>query len=277
MIRGIISRRQRAGVLKARSAGCQNNKPSGKAMISWFRFLQNFPFGIFLGFIAAMGLFWFLGADLSEDLTRYGTYILTALASLLASAVAFATVIWNGEKQREQRLFASRASLPMALSSLIDLSKRGIDYSLRDNAFLNNPSNAREVEKSLLIPSEIIGILKDCIENESDLDTQLWFARLLSSHQVYYARLTGLISDRYVRANDHYRVQHASEWCMFHALVEHLFDYARKGTKPEKHLGEDRVDIPMYDKPDSLFYSGIMEYNQILIQHLEREIVDGSI
>jgi hypothetical protein len=246
-------------------------------MLKWFEFLKNFPFGIFVGFIAAMGLFWFLGADLSDDLTKYGTYILTALASLLASAVAFATVVWNGEKQREQHLFASRASLPMALSSLIDLSKRGIDYSLRDNAFLNNPSNAREVEKSLLIPSEVMGILKDCIENESDPDTQLWFARLLSSHQVYFARLTSLISDRHILANDLYRAQHASEWCMFHALVEHLFDYARNGTKPEKHLREGRVRIPMYDKPDSPLYADIMEHNQILVRDLERKIADKSI
>jgi hypothetical protein len=246
-------------------------------MTSWFGFLQNFPLGIFLGFVAAIFLFWLLGADLSEDLTNYGTYLLTASASLLASAVAFATVIWNGEKQREQRLFASRASLPMALSRLIDLSKRGIDYSLRDNAFLNDPSNAREVEKSLLIPDGVMSILKDCMENESDPDTRLWFARLLSSHQVYFARLTGMISDRNIRASDLYRAQHASEWCMFHALVEHLFDYARKGTKPEKHLSQDRVDIPMYHNPDSPFYARILEHNQILIRHLEREIAEESI
>lgn len=246
-------------------------------MLKWFQFFKNFPMGIFLGFCFGIIVFWLFGADLSEDLTKYGTYLLTALASLLASAVAFATVIWNGEKQREQRLFASRASLPMALSSLIALSKRGLNYSLRDNAFLNNPANAQEVEKSLLIPDGVMNILRDCIENESDPGIRIWFERLLSSHQVYYARLTGLISDKHIRATDQYRVKHASEWCMFHALVEHLFDYARKGTKPNKHLDQDRVDIAMYDSPGSRFYAQIMAHNETLFQRLESDIADESI
>ncbi|NIY77974.1 hypothetical protein HCZ23_00620 [Celeribacter sp. HF31] len=216
-------------------------------MLSWFRFLRNFPFGIFLGFIAAMGLFWFLEADLNDDLTRYGTYILTALASLLASAAAFATAVWNTERQREARLRAARAALPMALTHLISVARSGIDYSLKSNIFLDDSDNLEEVSNAIEIPPSILEILRSCIEN-SDEETGLWLSLTISRYQVYRSRLLGLIEDTNMPSSDFYRSSYAANWSLYHAIVEHLFRYAREGIRPEASFETQRLHSPMFDR-----------------------------
>ncbi|MBW6418398.1 hypothetical protein [Celeribacter sp. PS-C1] len=188
-----------------------------------------------------------MGADLSEDLTRYGTYILTALASLLASAAAFATAVWNSERQREARLRAARAALPMALTHLTSVAKSGIRYSLKDNVFLNDPANLEKVSKALEIPTEVLEILRANIEN-SDEKTGLWLSLTISRYQVYRSRLLGMIADRDMRSTDEYRVDYAACWALYHAVVGHLYRFAREGVPPEDYFELDRVHSPMFER-----------------------------
>ena len=201
-------------------------------MLKWFEFLKNFPFGIFVGFIAAMTLFWIFGADISDDLTRYGTYVLTAMASLLASAVAFATAVWNAERQRELRLRAARASLPLALSEMVSASRNGYQYAKNTTGWDDIETNFPQLQNDINLSDKTIETIQAVIAS-SDTVTADWLAVFLAHYQVNVARLTGRSTDFKNIGFEDDCIDECADWIIQTAIVNHLFNYARTGSEPE--------------------------------------------
>lgn len=106
--------------------------------MKWLQHLKNVPIAIFFGFALGLGISMLLGSDIDEELKRYGTYFMTATMTLVASGIALATTIWNSEAVRERKLYAAKASLPMALSKLTSVAKSGFKYSTYDLSYFND-------------------------------------------------------------------------------------------------------------------------------------------
>jgi hypothetical protein len=220
-------------------------------MLKWFEFLKNFPFGIFIGFIAAMGLFWFLGADLSDDLTKYGTYILTAMASLLASAAAFATAIWNSEQQREAQLKAARANLPLALSELVTVSRFGFNYAQETEGWDNSAENFPNLETDTKIPPHTLKTIEAVISS-ADPITSEWLTLFLNYYQVNTSRLLGRKEDYKNLGFTENCIENSAEWLVQLSIVNHLFDYARTGRQPSKQITQAKPTVPLELKHTAL-------------------------
>lgn len=237
--------------------------------MKWFEQLRNLPIGVFAGFLAGILFSLFLGAEIGAELTRYGTFVLSALATLLASGAALATVIWNTEQQRYRKLEAARAMLPMALRTLSEIATKGIDYSLKDEAFLKNPANAREVEDALHFPVEIIEVFRACIEN-AEPDTRLWFAHTISHYQVYRSRLLDMIGLPNLVEVENHGFSCAFDWCVYHALVAHLYDYARTGRPPSETISRENISAPFNLSLDHSFRT-------YFVKHRSRYASDGDV
>lgn len=227
----------------------------------WMSFLRNFPLGVFLGLQLGLILAWIWDSELADLFKQNASDFLAALVTLIASAVALAAVFWKTEHQRSRKLAAARAVLPMALTKLIEVSRHGIDYSLRDESFLKDVSNFDEVQAALSLPDSTLQILKENIENASP-EEEKWLSLIIGHYQIYRSRLLGLISDPNRIVVDYNRASLASDWCLLHALAEHLFDFARTGTPPAQHLNPERLGIPMFDRMDSTLAHEVLECNR---------------
>ncbi|WP_417271020.1 hypothetical protein [Celeribacter sp.] len=216
-------------------------------MLKWFEFLKNFPFGIFVGFISAMTLFWLFGADISEDLTRYGTYVLTAMASLLASAVAFATAIWNTERQRDARLKVARANLPLALSHLIEVCSRGYEYAKELQGWDDVETNFPNLRDDIRISEDALDTINDVIENSDDT-TADWLSIFLAHYQVFSSRLDGRRDEAFLHDIRYHFISDAADWRLLTAIVNHLFDYSRTGTTPATKIDKTTFSVPLLER-----------------------------
>ena len=89
------------------------------------RFLiDNPPMTALLGCFLGGGFVWLINAGIDPEITKYGTYGITALSTLLASSFAWAGVMTNIENQnriedgrRSAELIVARANLNLALST----------------------------------------------------------------------------------------------------------------------------------------------------------------
>ncbi len=209
-------------------------------MMRWFHYIRNFPmgasFGVFMGAIFII----VIQGEWPDGLQRYGTYGITAIVTLLASGIALTTAIWNTETARRRKLKAAKASLPLALSRLIQIARNGVQISMEDNAFFNDPDNASLIEERLAIPDGVFATLKECIEFGDETSAQ-WLTNIIAHYQVYKARLVGLAADRNMNPIDHYRAQHAAEWIFWHAMVSHLFGFARGKGAVENAMKQERL------------------------------------
>lgn len=211
----------------------------GNFMLSWFTFLRNFPMGVLIGFFVGILIILLFGADLDDDLIRYGTYLLTLCATLLASATAFATAIWNAESQRVAKLRASKAALPTVLSQLVELADDALECALRING-LENRGFQQEVSEKLSISERQLHVIQNCIEYSPEIAGD-WMSILLSHHQVYYSRLHGRFYDENFSTIEGTNYRDACDWLVFRMIVNHMFDFARGGDIPSKTIEKSLI------------------------------------
>lgn len=206
--------------------------------MKWFHFFRNFPAGAFFGvFIGAVFIIVIQG-EWPDDVQRYGTYGITVVVSLLASAIALTTAIWNTETARHRKLKAAKASLPLALSRLIETARNGVQISLEDDVFFNDPDNASLIEERLAIPNEVFTTLKECIEFGDETSAQ-WLTNIIAHYRIYKTSLVNLAANQNMPPHDVYRAEHAAEWIFWHAMVSHLFDFARGNDIVENAMKQE--------------------------------------
>lgn len=201
-------------------------------------FLRNFPFGVFLGVVVATIAFLVLDDNYSSGWAKYFAYGVTAILSLFAAALSLFGVFISIDNQRsleaEKRrgaLAAARATLPLALSNLIAISRKGIDYSLNEK----EGRSFNDLADELVLKPEFISILTRVIEF-SDVASGERLSDIVRRHQVLTSRLRGWDDPHFGGPNEYNRAEAAANWAIQYRLVEDAFDYARgiSETIPEQ-------------------------------------------
>jgi hypothetical protein len=222
----------------------KSQKISNKYMIQ----LRNLPFGVFLGICFALSLCWLFDSDIREEITKFYTFVLTAIISLFASSLAVFGVLLNLNKQQElieRRHVAARAVLPLTLSRLYRLTEQAYEMTLETR---NLRTRVEDVRRSRLgklkLTKDDIEQLRDCIE-ASDEQSQAWLALIIAHWQVQISRLETSLIDPNLVLISHQIDNSAIDWLIIRGMAIHLFNYARTGVPPNDDMSPDSIILPM--------------------------------
>jgi len=148
------------------------------------KFLRNFPLGFCCGAISTFTLCWVIDSAVADQAIKNWTYLATAFVSILAASFAMAGVLATientrriAEDARNRKLAASRASLPLALSELIDVCEARTKFTLTYDISNRPPS----------LSGNSIQILRECIEF-SDLNIQDAISEVILVYQILISR-----------------------------------------------------------------------------------------
>ncbi|WP_164658236.1 hypothetical protein [Tropicibacter sp. Alg240-R139] len=173
------------------------------------------------------------GTDFNQDIKRYGTFALSALVALFASAVSLAGVFSNinnqNENYKEQRLAslkAAKATLPLALSQFSQSAREATALCLK----LSEDDSLTDVIEG---NGEAISILKETIEYSDDTSGR-WIAAIIARFQV----LSSNTNNRTIFHSRENFYGTAADWIVFTRMVGHCFDYARSND-PKYKIPED--------------------------------------
>ncbi|APG47702.1 hypothetical protein PhaeoP97_02308 [Phaeobacter porticola] len=222
-----------------------------------------------------------LGSSFDENIVRYGTYGLSILVALFASAVALAGVFANIDSQatrfsieRSATQKAAKALLPIALSRFDEVCEKAVDIALSDDTVFADPKNAVEVREALEIGDETVRILKECIEY-SDEVTQEWLTIIFARYQVASSRLLGSVADPSRVITNHTRGSHAYDWEVIRAILNHLFSFARG----QEDAPSDKIDLETIAISSLHPMLGTSRCNaaQERIRHFRARLNDGNL
>ncbi|MBV2359783.1 hypothetical protein KUH32_08355 [Thalassococcus sp. CAU 1522] len=225
----------------------------------WFEFIRSFPVGVMIGASIGIAYVFALESNWNEAVTEYVLYGLTALVTLGASAIALTTAIWDSESKRDRRLRAAKASLPMALSELMQVAERGIRLSLMDTAVLRDSETGPNVRAELAVSETSLATLKECIESADETSAK-WLVNIVAHYQVYVSRIDGAATDRSLGRSEHNRQHDAANWILWASMVAHCFDFARgEDVIPETMDGEQLGHGFLMDLSGSRHHRGVLE------------------
>jgi hypothetical protein len=191
--------------------------------MGWFKFIRNFPAGVFVGLLIGMAYMTVVGGVWSDKVDEYGVYIITTIATLFASAVAITTAIWDAEYKRRRKLNAARAALPLALSDLVLVAEQVFQLSILPKRDFRSEKTRREINSILKTDLSAFDTIRSCIESSDDV-TGEFLAGIIRHYQIYRARILGSAEDPRMA---YLREDHPAEWAFFLALLNECFDFAR--------------------------------------------------
>ena len=212
-------------------------------------YTRNIASAALAGFVIGMAYVMVLSTNWEDNLIRYGTYGITILVSLFASAIAVGGVLLNLNKQQElieRRHIAARAVLPITLSRLHKLAEYGFETVLDVPALREgNPEVAIKHLKELQISSEDLTQIRECIE-AADSETQAWLSLILAHWQIQESRLeTDLLDNNIIPKDERQLASAGVDWLIIRAMISHLYDYARTGSSPSHTLESKELRIPL--------------------------------
>ena len=243
-----------------------------------FRWILNFPLGLFWGAVTAFSVAAFLDAEVKSDLlNRVGPSMLSALTTLLAAAIAVTGVLRNIENQnslaeqaRQRKLAAARAVLPLALSEF---------YKVCDSHLTRLSNGERTVtEGQPELSSTSHETLKLVIEN-ADPVTQKSLGFLLMCYQVVVARYHDeqasdpeeLETEASIKLAKYSRASALGLWASLKALVAVQFEYARKGEE------KDRTDMAKRSFEFELMHCKRRDGWLLTNDELYRELLEANV
>jgi len=201
------------------------------------KYLDGFAFGLLVASLTLIALFWFFDIETSDKIETYAIELFAIVATLSVAWLALvgvrAQIQSNVDVENEKRmakLFAAKATLPLALSGMVDIASNGIKASFGVEEYLG--LSQQETQKLLSPSSETVATLKEVIES-SDHDTQRWLAALLANLQVALSRsreLSTLPAPEQQGARitiTNTRIELAATWARVYALSEHALKFAR--------------------------------------------------
>ena len=217
-------------------------------------FLRNFPAGVFVGTFFTLMLCAALDADISDDLTKYYSFIGSALVGLLAASLALSGVLANMNLQAEQRrherkrrLLSAKALLPIALSEMCEVARKGVANSWRDRPggpIVSRAEFDRQSLEDIRLSDEIVSVFRDIVEFDDEETAAIRIQGILREYQVFAARWRSHISDQdnLMTPDDSEIAQRTTAWAYLYALAESAFDYARgETTKVENDVTEAEI------------------------------------
>lgn len=211
------------------------------------RTLLNLPLGVAIGVIFALGICAVFDADVSENLTKFYTFLGSAVLSLFAAAVALSGVLANLQKQDElveRRHVAARVVLPIVLSRLYSIAERGFDTVMTLDSFKASDREAALTSLKLIeIPPDDLTKIRDCVEVAGP-QVQAWLTLILAHWQIEVARLESKFDENLITVKSQ-QYSSAVDWLIIRAMIIHLFDYSRTGRAPSSTLNKDSISIPL--------------------------------
>lgn len=226
------------------------------------RFLKNFPLGIFLGTVTTLTFVWFWDSNLSATIERNISSLFGAIVGLIAATLVVAGVLSNManqnhlvDKQRRAKLSAAKAVLPLVLSQMAAVARRGAEISIAQNV----AAVTREgVAAELTMPKETITSLQSTIEQSDRQDGQR-LANLIRYYQVAHSRTTQHILENNFQHRTN--LDFALDWAVLYRLVEDCFEFSRQEAP---HIPDrlDRLEL-------RVFFSVNLRANHALILELE--------
>lgn len=206
-------------------------------------FLRNTSFGIFIGAELTLVSCWTNSPSGVDEITSTLSTQLTIGATLLASAVALAGVLFNIENQnvineqnRHKKFLACRAFLPQALSELFNLCRNGMKYSFKFHQFEAEFGKIEFEEKSikdLCLSDGLTSILKEIIEFSDEASVSDRLSGILREHQILLARWKGEFTTdnaMTIRLPSYYS-QRTVAWAYLGAICASMLQFARGETK----------------------------------------------
>lgn len=213
---------------------------------SGFAFWDGLGLGVFLGALVSIGLFACLTSEITfliNNSVGFAAIIASLFAAGLALKASRSQLDHSVEVEAQNRinlLIAEKSELPSALSGLISTSKEQIERIVEFDR-VNQGSRPP-------ISHDSFSVIKKCIQY-ADPISQEWLALILMQYQVLAARaekpLKGTISMQGPQDdNGHHLISSAMDWAEFHAILAHIFGYARgKETIPDSFNSAD-IHIP---------------------------------
>lgn len=223
-------------------------------------FLKNTAFGVFIGFELAILAAWAFDAQINS-----APQLLTASSALVGAFLAVAGVLSNidnqnqiSEGQRERSLLAAKATLPLTLTSMIEIAVRGAHFTV-SGSLTEQEAEQRVLE--LTLPTEVISSLQKVIEYSSD-DDAAKLSYLISYFQILQSRTKRWLIEDYAPLNINEGL--AVRWAFLVRQIENCFDYARN----------DDASIPSDLRPLKIreFFSVRLREDQTTISQLMPEI-----
>jgi len=228
-----------------------NLKSREESILIKIEHLKNVSIGALLGSFVGIGFIVFVDAEIDPDLKRYGTYGITAIVSLAASALALAGVLANIETartiendRRTSDLKAAQSVLPLALTRFIEIAEIGIHRSCSPDAYFHDAENLKALRRDLHLDTEIIEILKDCIRS-SDAGSREWLSNIVAHYQVCRSRMIGFVGDKNRAVRPSNKADSASDWIVLRALIQHAYGFARGADRIPETMSSDEISVPM--------------------------------
>lgn len=253
--------------------------------MNWFYHLKNFPMGMFIGLLFGILIHFIFTSEISDQLMRYGTFLLAMLATLLASGIALAGALNSADTQRQldednrmRRLNSAKASLPYSLSDAINCALAGLTESaLRFHGHGNvNPNLYEEIQPKKASIDNIISVIRNADPNEGKV-----LSLMLSNFQVYVARINSLPVAAPPSGRRHENMEAIAYWAYLYLLTGHCFEFARGQDGIENRitktgivkrmreaLGDGFLNPYTGENPDIEMYAGVYyrAHNRKLIE-----------
>lgn len=249
--------------------------------------LGNASFYLFFGAVIGIVYMLIIESEISQEHKEYWTYGITALVTLLASGTALVGVFFdiknsniNEEERRIRELSGAKALLPLALTEICEIARRGM-YFCRD---FRDDLTAAEIEElksrsftELSLADETKSILRDFIRYSRDDDGKK-VSLILQEYQVFLSRWRGSFEEnsRFRNNNNGNRTENISSWAYLYALSSHIYDHARGETENIEPLEPHQSPIetalrlaviPYNDDPE--FVKAIKLYHRRLNRKLD--------
>lgn len=206
-------------------------------------------FGIFLGTTFTVVFFW-ISSNLSDEIAAQWVQFATILATLLAAFFALKGVAETilesrraEERQRNRKLSAAKAVLPLVLSAIYDLCEN------RLKIIIFGTSAARS--EPWVLGEKEISTIKECIEY-SDGVAQEILKEIAIAFQIADSRFQELeLENEIFSTNDGPLIKFAKiggviDWVAIKSLAESLFAYSRLGDTPNRQYAVGRAEFYLW-------------------------------
>lgn len=248
------------------------------------RHFFNFPTGLALGIIATCVLAALLDPRIGPIIEAQGVQFFTIGATLLAAGIAYAGIVRQighqselEERRRQQEFEAERAVLPLALSRLSTLSRRGIQETFGIAHVPGDDIAPEGLELEATHVETIKSVIKTC-----EYPVRVRLQAILRGYQLCIARhcenlgappeLT--FAEQTVRGGK--IISRCYSWALISSLVDSLLDFARGATTElQPDFLNERVLTAVYlagIKPED--YEDFVEFFERAIARDRQDAVD---
>lgn len=199
---------------------------------------DGFPCGLAVGVSSTFALCYFIDPRVGPIFGSEAISVFAIIATLAAAAIAYSGVLRQITHQNEieknrkaGELEAERAALPIALSRVCEISRRGIQDVVEHKNVYSELAN-----ENMHLEITHIESIKAMIK-VSPPDVQSRLQSILAGYQLAMASLDGNLGGSLVKApasqslDGKNRIALCFRWALLYSLAESLFDFSRGGRE----------------------------------------------